>query len=192
MKKSSNAFYLFFVDLLKDILSAENQIIEALPKVIKTVHNGELKKTLSNHLEETKIHVQCLKKIFKDMNESPLPHQSKGIKGLLNECTEEISKKYHLLVEDAALIIACQKIEHYEIASYGSARSIARLLSNVNFSDRIDFDEIASLLQESLDEEHTADHKLTSIAEGGFFTTGINDDAEFQEEQATIMTKKKK
>jgi ferritin-like metal-binding protein YciE len=186
-----NAFYEFFVDLLKDIFSAENQIIEGLPKVIKAVHNSKLKQALTDHLQETKNQVVRLKTIFKILNENPSGEMCKGMKGIIDECAEEISKKYPPLVEDAALIIACQKVEHYEIANYGSARALARHLQSTNKSDRIDFDEIADLLQETLDEEGGANDKLTDIAEGGFFTTGINDEAEEQAVRAETSKKKK-
>lgn len=173
-----NAFYEMFVDLLKDIFDAENQIIDNLPKVIKAVSNGELKEALSQHLDETKNQVQRLKKIFKMLNENPTGTPCKAMQGLFIEAGEALNKKEPAAVKDACLIICCQKVEHYEIASYGSARAIARHLNDAGLGDRVDFDEIADILQQTLDEEGSADEKLTDIAEGGFFSKGINDLAE--------------
>ena len=176
MKQS--AFYNMFVDLLKDLFDAENQIVHNLPKVIQMASNNELKEALSQHLDETKNQVQRLKQIFKMLNENPTGKTCKAMKALFEEGEEVIKKGELPSVKDAHLIIACQKVEHYEIAGYGSARSIARHLNDAGLDDRFDFDEIADLLQLSLDEESAADEKLTDIAEGGFFTQGINEEAE--------------
>jgi ferritin-like metal-binding protein YciE len=175
-----NAFYEFFVELLKDIFNAENQILKALPRVIKNVKNADLKKALSKHLDETEGQVSRLKTIFQTLNESPSGVVCEGMKGILAEGDEVLAKKYPAIIQDVALIIACQKVEHYEIASYGSARALARHLSENNTSDRINYDEIADLLQETLDEESNADETLTDLAEGGFFTVGLNDEAEHE------------
>jgi ferritin-like metal-binding protein YciE len=188
MKQS--AFYDMFLDLLKDLFDAENQIIQNLPKVIQASHHSELKEALSQHLDETKNQVQRLKKIFKTLNENPTGKTCKAMQGLFAEGEEIIKKTQPTAVKDACLIIACQKVEHYEIAGYGSARSIARHLNDAGIDDRIDFDEIADLLQQSLDEESAADEKLTDIAEGGFFTQGINEEAE-KEEMKGMSSKRK-
>jgi ferritin-like metal-binding protein YciE len=116
------------------------------------------------------------------LNENPTGKKCPGMQGLLDEGKEVIRQAGSAAVKDAHLIIAAQKVEHYEIAAYGSARAIARHLSDIEYNDRVDFDEIADLLQESLDEEANADEKLTEIAEGSFFTTGINEEAEREEE----------
>lgn len=173
-----NAFYNMFIDLLKDLFDAENQIVEKLPKVIEAASNPDLKEGLSQHLDETKNQVQRLKKIFKMLNENPTGKTCKAMEGLFEEGKEILKKNEPAAVKDAGLIIACQKVEHYEIASYGSARSIARHLQDAGLDSRIDFDEIADLLQQTLDEESAADEKLTDVAEGGFFTEGINEEAE--------------
>ena len=172
------AFYEFFIELLRDIFSAEAQIVEALPRAINNAKNADLKQALSKHLQETKGQVERLKTIFKTLNENPAGKFCDGMKGILSEVEEVLQKNYAGNVQDVALIVACQKVEHYEISNYGSARALARHLSDSNTSDRIDFDEIADLLQDSLDEESAADEKLTDIAEGGFFTVGLNDKAE--------------
>ncbi len=183
-----NAFYDMFVDLLKDLFDAENQIVENLPKVIQAASHSELKEALNQHLDETKNQVQRLKKIFKMLNENPTGKSCKAMQGLFSEGEEAIKKKEPATVKDACLIVCCQKVEHYEIAGYGSARAIARHLNDAGIDDRLDFDEIADMLQQTLDEESAADEKLTDIAEGGFFTQGINDEAQAQESQATKST----
>ncbi|MBA3721994.1 MAG: ferritin-like domain-containing protein [Parachlamydiaceae bacterium] len=188
---TSNAFFEMFLDLLRDIFNAENQIISALPKVIKAASNPELKEALTSHLEETKNQVDRLKKIFKTLNENPTGEKCSGMEGIIDECSEALElSNSSPTVKDAALIIGCQKVEHYEIASYGSARALARHLNDSGISDRIDFDEIADILQQTLDEESDADEKLTEIAEGGFFTKGINEEAE-RDSLKTKMTKTK-
>lgn len=184
-----NSFYTIFLDLLKDLFDAENQIVQNLPKVIQAASNSELKEALSIHLDETKNQVQRLKKIFKMVNENPTGKTCKAIQALFFEGEEDMKKNHPPAVKDACLIVGCQKIEHYEIAGYGSARSIARHLNNAGLDDRIDFDEIADLLQLTLDEESAADEKLTDIAEGGFFTQGINEAAEKEEKPTTAKRK---
>lgn len=173
-----NALYEAFLDLLKDLFDAENQIVQKLPKVIQGASNADLKEALSQHLDETKNQVQRLKKIFKMLNENPTGTTCKGIQALFEEGEDEMKKNLPPAVKDAILIIACQKVEHYEIASYGSARTLARHLNQTGLDDRIDFDEIADILQQTLDEESAADEKLTDIAEGGFFSSGVNEEAE--------------
>ncbi len=172
------SFYNMFVELLKDLFDAENQIIEALPKMIQAASHTDLKDIFSQHLEETKNQVKRLQTIFRNLNENPTGRTCKGMKGLITEGQEEMNKLNSSAVKDAFMIVAAQKIEHYEISAYGSARTLAHHLGDVGLSDRIDFDEVVDLLQQTLDEESDADEKLTQIAEGGLFTSGINKEAE--------------
>jgi ferritin-like metal-binding protein YciE len=185
-----NPLYDVFVDMLKDLFDAENQIVQNLPKVIQTASNADLKDALSQHLDETKNQVQRLKKIFKTLNENPTGVTCKGMEALFEEGEKEMRKHLPPAVKDACLIIACQKVEHYEIASYGSARTLARHLNDAAMDDRIDFDEIADILQQILDEESAADEKLTDIAEGGFFTPGVNEEAEKETPRSTTSKRK--
>jgi len=141
---AQNPLFDVFVDLLKDLFSAENQIVENLPLVIKDVSNPDLKKALTHHLDETKQQVQRLKRIFKIMNENPTGTTCKGMQALFAEGEKLLKQDWPPAVKDASLIIACQKVEHYEISSYGSARTLARHLSDVGIDERIDFDEISS------------------------------------------------
>ncbi len=180
-----NAFFDVFVDLLKDIFDSENQIIQKLPKVIQAASDPDFKEALSQHLDETQNQVERLKKIFKMLNENPTGKTCKVMQALFEEGQEEINKNLSPAVKDAILIVACQKVEHYEIASYGSARTLARHLNHVGIDDRINFDDIADILQQTLDEESAADEKLTDIAEGGFFSAGVNEEAEKEPHSTT-------
>jgi ferritin-like metal-binding protein YciE len=173
-----NAFYELFLAILRDAFDAENQIVAALPNAVRAVSNNNLKEALMDHLDETKTQIDRLKNIFKSLNENPTGKHCAAMYGLLEECKEIITGDAPPVVKDAGLIVALQKIEHYEISSYGSARAIARHLNHTKANQKIDFDEIADILQKSLDEESEADARLTVIAEGGFFSEGINDAAE--------------
>lgn len=179
---AENSFYKMFVDQLRDLFDAENQIVQNLPSVIQSASHKELKEALSQHLDETKNQVQRLKKIFKTLNENPTGKTCQAMTSLLAEGKEAVEKNVSSAVKDACLIIGCQKIEHYEISTYGSARALAHHLNDAATDDRVDYDEIADLLQQSLDEEVSADETLTDLAEGGFFSQGINEEAQKLEE----------
>ena len=176
-----NEFYQLFLDLLRETFDAENQIVAALPKAIQAASDKQLKNALSQHLEETRTQVDRLKGIFKALNENPTGMQCGSMMALIKECQDSLARNTVATIRDAALIIALQKIEHYEISTYGSARAIARHLNTSKLKGSADFDEIADTLQQTLDEESRADAKLTEIAEGGFFSEGINDEAEKDE-----------
>jgi ferritin-like metal-binding protein YciE len=145
-----------FVDELKDLYSAENQIIKALPKMIKSANSDELRGAFEEHLEQTKVHVERLDQIFGDLNASPRGKKCKGMEGLIEEGKELLEEDIEPEVLDAGMIAAAQRVEHYEIAGYGTVRTYAELLG---------MDEAANLLQQTLDEEKETDRKLTSIAE---------------------------
>lgn len=146
----------FFVEELKDLYNAEKQILKALPKMIKAASSEELKNAFQNHLEETQNQVQRLEQISKKIGKSLNGKKCKAMEGLLEEGKEIMQEDAEPTVKDAALIAAAQKVEHYEIASYGCARTYARLMNDVDSAD---------LLQETLDEEGNADKTLTEIAE---------------------------
>jgi ferritin-like metal-binding protein YciE len=143
------------VDELKDLYSAEKQIIRALPKIIKAVSTPELQKGLTNHLEETKGHVTRLEKIGELLGKKMSGKTCAGMKGVLEEGSEVLEDTEKGLVRDAALISACQRVEHYEMAGYGSAQAFAKLLGQ---------QEAAALLDETLTEEKNADKTLTSAS----------------------------
>lgn len=143
------------IDELQDLHSAELQITKALPKMVKASHNPSLKQTFEHHLEETKNHATRLEQVFKRMNESPKGKTCEGMKGLIKEGEERIKDGGEPEVLDAGIISAAQRIEHYEIAAYGSARTYAELLG--------DHDTVR-LLNQTLEEEKAADSKLNQVA----------------------------
>lgn len=144
------------LDELQDLYSAETQITKALPKMAKTSSNPELKQAFESHLKETEGHVQKLEKIFKQLNEKSKGKTCEGMKGLLKEGEERIKEGGEREVVDAGLISAAQRVEHYEIAAYGSARTFAEMLNE---------SEVANLLSQTLEEEKSADQKLTRISQ---------------------------
>ena len=145
-----------FVDELKDLYSAENQITKALPKMAKTATSEGLKKGFLEHLEQTKGHISRLEFIFVELDESPKGKKCKGMEGLLTEGSELMNEDAEPEVMDAGLISAAQRVEHYEIAAYGTVRTYAELLG---------LKKAAKLLQETLDEEKETDQKLSGLAQ---------------------------
>ncbi len=142
---------------LKDIYSAEKQITKALPKMAKAATNEDLKEAFESHLEETEGQIERLERIFKELDISfARVEKCKAMEGLIEEGKEIMEEDLEPEVLDAALICAAQKVEHYEMAAYGCARTFAQQLGH---------SEIADLLQETLDEEGAADKKLNEIAE---------------------------
>jgi ferritin-like metal-binding protein YciE len=145
-----------YIHELKDLYSAENQIIKALPKMAKKASNPELADGFKTHLEETKEHAVRLEKILKSHDETTRGPKCKGMEGVLEEGKEMMEEDAEDEVRDAGLISAAQRVEHYEMAGYGTARTYAELLGD---------DKGAKLLQETLDEEGETDKKLTQLAE---------------------------
>lgn len=143
------------IEELKDLYSAETQITKALPKLVEASSAPSLQKAFESHLEETKNHVTRLERIFERLEESPKGKTCEGMKGLLKEGDERAGEKGDADVLDAGIISAAQRVEHYEIAAYGSARTYAELLGET---------EAVRLLTETLEEEKAADAKLTQVA----------------------------
>jgi len=152
-----NALRDLYVDELRDIYNAENQLTKALPKMAKAATSKDLRAGFEGHLEQTKGHVQRLEQIFSKMGEKPTGRKCKGMEGLIEEGKEMIEEE-DLAGEalDAGLISAAQRVEHYEIAVYGCVRTYANLLGE---------NEAAGLLEKTLKEEKETDQKLTSLAE---------------------------
>jgi len=146
-----------YIDQLKDLYSAENQLVKALPKMAKAANSDELRQGFDEHLEQTKGHVQRLEQIFEALEESPKGKKCAGMEGLIKEGNEMIKSGSDPDVKDAALITAAQRVEHYEIAGYGTVRTFAQLLG---------YKQAQELLEQTLDEEKQTDQKLTEIAEG--------------------------
>jgi len=144
------------IEQLQDLYDAEHRLIDALPKMIETAHSPELKQAFESHLEETKGQVERLEKAFQMLDKEPKRETCEAMNGLIKEGEDIINASGEPAVKDAALIAASQRVEHYEMAGYGSAR---------NFAQRCDRGDVASLLQRTLDEEGDADRTLTQIAE---------------------------
>jgi len=145
-----------YVDELKDLYSAEKQIVKALPKMVKNATNPELKEAFSNHLDETQGHVARLEKVFQMLGEKAGGKKCKGMEGLIEEAKELLDEDASDEVLDAGMISKAQHVEHYEMAGYGTVRTYAEQLG---YADQ------AKLLQQTLDEEGKANELLTQIAE---------------------------
>ena len=144
-----------YIDELKDLYSAENQLVKALPKMAKASSSDELRQGFEEHLEQTRGHVQRLEEIFNALGENPKGKKCAGMEGLVKEGSEIMGEDFEGPVMDAALIGAAQRVEHYEIAAYGTAAEFAKLLGE---------SEHASRLEETLAEEKETDEKLTELA----------------------------
>jgi len=144
-----------FVHELKDLLSAEKQLVKALPKMAKGATSTALKTAFEEHLEQTKGHVERLEKIFTLVDKAARAEHCKAMEGLVQEGADLLEEEGSAMVKDAALIGAAQRVEHYEIAAYGTTRTLAELLG---------LNEAVELLQQTLDEEKETDEKLTELA----------------------------
>lgn len=144
-----------FIHECKDLLSAEKQLVKALPKMAKGAANEELRRAFEEHLEQTKIHVERLEQVFSGLGKTARAEHCKGMEGLIEEGSELLEEEGEAMVKDAALIGAAQRVEHYEIAGYGVARTLAEMLG---------LQEAVELLQQTLDEEKETDEKLTKLA----------------------------
>ncbi|MDP9347727.1 MAG: ferritin-like domain-containing protein [Gemmatimonadota bacterium] len=145
-----------YVEQLKDLYSAENQILNALPKMAAKASHPELRTAFQEHEQITREQVRRLEQVFSDLGEKPTGHHCRGMEGLIREGDELLSMDVQSDVLDAGLITAAQRVEHYEIAGYGTVRT---------WAERLGFDNHAQLLQQTLDEEGQTDHRLTRLAE---------------------------
>jgi ferritin-like metal-binding protein YciE len=153
---------------LEDLHSAETQLIAALPKMAQAAHHDELREAFEHHLEETREHLTRVREALSEIGVGTPTEVCKGMKGLIAEGDELMSVEGDPNAKDAALIGAAQRVEHYEIAAYGTARQLA---------DDSGFDAIKDLMDQTLDEESHADKLLTKIATGGMFKAGVNQHA---------------
>lgn len=171
------------IDELHDIYNSEHQIVAALPEMVTAASSPDLKNAFSSHLKETKEQIKRLEKIFKLLKISKKEKFCEATKGLVLEC-KGVLKEYKTKspLRDAALISKAQRIEHYEISAYGTARTFAK---------ETNLGEVADLLQETLDEEGKANKILTRLAEGGLFRSGINNQAYVPEGTPSNSEKKK-
>jgi len=145
-----------YTNELRDLYNAEGQLLKALPKMAKAASSDELKDAFEKHLEQTKSHVERLEEVFEDIGEKPKGKTCRAMKGLIEEGSEILQEDGEESVIDAGIIVAAQKVEHYEIAGYGSVRTFAQLLGK---------DRSAELLQTTLEEESEANQLLNKLAE---------------------------
>ena len=153
---------------LEDLYSAETQLTAALPKMAQAAHHDELRQAFENHLEETHDHLRRIKDALGEIGVGSPTEVCEGMKGLIAEGEEMMQKEGDPNAKDVALIGAAQRVEHYEIAAYGTARQLAADCG---------YDSIKDLMDQTLDEESNADKLLTKIATGGMFKAGINQQA---------------
>lgn len=153
---------------LEDLHSAESQLVDALPKMAQAAHHDELRKAFEHHLDETRGHLKRVEEALGELGVSNPTETCKGMQGLIAEGEEMMKKDGDPAAKDAALIGAAQRVEHYEIAAYGTARQLA---------DDCGMDGIRDLMDQTLDEESQADKELTKIATGGMFKSGVNEKA---------------
>jgi len=163
-----------FLNELKDVLNAEKQLVQALPRMAKAAQSPQLQQAFTKHLRETEGHVQRLEKIFQSLGETPRGKKCKGMEGLIEEGKEILQEDGEPEVIDAALISAAQRVEHYEIAAYGCLSTYAQLLGNTD-ADR--------LLQQTLAEEEATDKALTALGEGGINQAAVAAGATAEEDE---------
>jgi ferritin-like metal-binding protein YciE len=156
-----------FADQIEDLYSAETQLVSALPKIAAAASDEKLRDAIEHHLEETRGHVDRLSQIRGDLGIAG-SQKCKGMAGLLAEGEETLGEVGAGAAKDAAIIAAAQRVEHYEIAAYGTARALAGELG---------YGDAEKLLGDTLDEESAADETLTKIATGGLFRSGVNAEA---------------
>jgi len=145
-----------YVEQLKDLYSAETQILKALPQMAQTASHPKLRDAFEHHERQTQEHMRRLERILDDLGESPRGHHCQGMEGVIKEGKEMMQQPGDADVKDAGLIAAAQRVEHYEMAGYGTVRT---------YADRLGHRDHADLLQRTLDEEGDTDHLLTRIAE---------------------------
>src|SRR5712672_4050220 len=155
LKMSKDSLRELYIDELKDLYSAETQLVKALPKMAKAASNDQLRQAFEEHLRQTSEHVSRLEQIFGELEEKPTGKKCVGMEGLVKEGSEVMKEAYADEVKDAAIIGAAQRVEHYEMAGYGTVRAFAELLGE---------DEHVTLLEQTLEEEKQADEKLTQLA----------------------------
>lgn len=170
-----------FIDELKDIYSAENQLIKALPKMAKAATSDDLRAGFEEHLEQTKEHARRIEEICAELGEKPTGKKCVGMEGLIGE-GKEMMDEFEDDVLDAAMISAAQRVEHYEIAAYGTVRTYAELLGH---------DRAVELLEKTLEEEKETDQKLTELA-GAINVEAVNAEGSEGEEAEEVNARKQK
>jgi len=154
-----------YAEQLNDLRSAEQQLVEALPKMVRAASSEELREGFEEHLAQTRGHLERIDDLLATSGVARTGEVCVGMKGLIEEGTKIVEAAGEPMAKDAALIAAAQRVEHYEIAAYGTAATLA---------NHLDLGEAADVLGQTLDEEETADKLLTKIATGGMFRSGVN------------------
>jgi ferritin-like metal-binding protein YciE len=172
-----------YIEQLRDLYNAENQLVKALPKMAKAAHSEELKNGFLEHLEQTKGHVSRLEQIFEELDEKPSGKKCQAMAGLVEEGAETIDEDAAPAVKDSLLIAAAQRVEHYEIAGYGTVKTFAELLGH---------DDAAKLLEETLQEEVDTDNKLTEAAQTINAEANEGGEGEEEEEEEKTSTSRRK
>lgn len=162
-----------YIDELRDLYNAETQLVKALPKMAKASSNEQLRQGFEEHLRQTSEHVARLEQIFEQLEEKPTGKKCLGMEGLVKEAADTMKEDYEDALMDAALIGAAQRVEHYEIAGYGTVRDFAELLGE---------DEHVSLLEQTLEEEKQTDQKLTELSQEVNQQANEGEEAESEEE----------
>ena len=157
-----------YIDQLRDLFSAETQLIVALPEMAASATHEELRDAFNHHLDETRTQRARLQEIFETHGVTPEGEDCDAMRGLIKEANKHVTNTTPGSVRDAVLIASANRVEHYEIAAYGVARAFAECLG---------YDEDARLLSKSLEEEGNADQVITKIASGGLFGSGVNEEA---------------
>jgi ferritin-like metal-binding protein YciE len=153
---------------IADLRSAEQQLIQALPKMAGAANDADLRDAFTTHLDETRHHAERLEQVIRQLNVTVPSKECEAMRGLIKEGEEVVTAGGDPTARDTALIAAAQRVEHYEIAAYGTARTLAK---------ELDFGDAASLLEDTLDEEGKADSLLSKIATGGLMSSGLNQQA---------------
>jgi len=170
-----------FIDELRDLYNAENQLIKALPKMAKAANSEELRAGFEEHLEQTKGHAQRIEQIFQTLGEKPTGKKCKAMEGLVEEGSETMNEDFAGEVKDAALIGAARRVEHYEIAAYSTVLKFAEMLGH---------DEAAQLLEQTLEEETETDEKLAGLVDE--FTVDASSSKETEEDDEIAGENQKK
>jgi ferritin-like metal-binding protein YciE len=178
MHTLKGTFYQLFLQEIQELYGAENQIMNRLPNLTKAAAHTDLRTNLQEHQKTTHAQVKRLLRIFQLLGRNARLMSSRGVEGILKEWDSTVNHLPKSIVKDAAIIGAAQKAEHYQIAAYGIARAHAK---------QLELDEVAQLLDESLEEEAAADKRLTKVAEGTFFRSGINQLALEEKPRALAM-----
>lgn len=165
-----------YIDELRDLYNAETQLVKALPKMAKASSNDELRQAFEEHLRQTSEHVSRLEQIFEMLDEKPTGKKCLGMEGLVKEAAETMKEDYDDAVMDAGIIGAAQRVEHYEIAGYGTVRTLAELIGE---------NEHVTLLEQTLEEEKQTDQKLTELSENINQQSMDTETAETEEEEAS-------